>query len=373
MSSTIYKNEIIKRKFYEYLLNSKGFSTLTVQCYEDAIYLWEDYTGKADFANFTKTKAEDFKVWLKNKKKMRSEEKVSLSYCYDNLRHLKTFFDWLSKQSGYRSKINQIDYEYLNLSKQEARIATQPKHKQCPNHEEVKAVIENIKGKTEVEMRDKALISLTLLTGARISAISSLPMQSFDRVKLTIDQDPRLGVKTKFSKRIITTLIPFGYKESLDYFVTWFDYLEKQKKFSANDPIFPATKVENGKENLGYFSTNEVAPIYWNGSASARKVFEKRFNQANVTYYHPHTFRHLLVKTISKLPLTEEQKKAISQNLGHEDVGTTFGSYGYGKISEDRQVEIIAEIDFDGKKQEVKYVLGTDDIKELMREMRDSN
>jgi hypothetical protein len=43
---------------------------------------------------------------------------------------------------------------------------------------------------------------------------------------------------------------------------------------------------------------------------------------------------------------TEEEKKAISQNLGHADVGTTFGSYGYGHIEEDRQMEIIKSIKF---------------------------
>jgi hypothetical protein len=40
--------------------------------------------------------------------------------------------------------------------------------------------------------------------------------------------------------------------------------------------------------------------------------------------------------------------------LGHENTGTTFGSYGYGKIEEGRQIEIIRNIDFEGRKREVK-------------------
>jgi len=374
MQSTIYKNELTKRRFFEYVTGSQGFSEKTRQCYESAIWLWEDFAHKADFANFNKTAADLFKDWLKDKKKVGSQENVSVSYRYDILRYLKIFFEWLSKQPNYKSKIKPTDIDYLNLSKAEARIATQPKNIICPTLEEIKAVIESIKGDSEIEMRDKALISLTFLTGARISAIITLPMISFDKERLIIDQDPKMGVMTKFSKRIVSSLIPFSYKEPLKYFIGWFDYLEKQKKFKPNDPIFPATKVENGKENLSYYNTGEVEPVFWKSSSSPRKIFEKRFEQAGIKYYHPHTLRHLLVKQIAKLPLTEEQKKAISQSLGHEDVGTTFGSYGYGKIDENRQIEIIREIDFEGQKKEIKYILvGRDDLKQLAKEIKDDN
>jgi hypothetical protein len=185
-------------------------------------------------------------------------------------------------------------------------------------------------------------------------------MQVFDRKKLTIDQDPNLGVKTKNSKRIMTAIMEFSfYKEPLKYFLEWFDYLENEKKFKPSDPIFPATKIENGKDNLGYYNTENVEPNFWKSTTSTRKIFEKRSEQAGVKYYHPHTFRNLLVKEISELPLTEEQKKAFSQNLGHEDIGTTFGSYGYGKIGESKQIEIMKSINF-----------GSDESKKIIDNMQ---
>ena len=174
----------------------------------------------------------------------------------------------------------------------------------------------------------------------------SLPIKSFDKNKLIIDQDPAFGVKTKFHKRIPTALIPLSYKEPLDYFIGWYDYLVKEKKFNPNDPIFPATKKEQSDKNISYYSTGEVVPVFWKSGTTIRKIFEKRFIQAGVPYYHPHTFRHLIVKEFAKTRLTEEEKKAISQNLGHADVGTTFGSYGYGHIEEDRQIEIIKGLKF---------------------------
>ena len=231
MSSVIYKNELIKRRFYKWLEAPKGFSDETIKCHEKAIWLWEDFSDKADFASFNMTKAEAFKDWLKNKKKTNSQESISKSYCYDNLRHLKVFFDWLSKQAGYKSKINQTAVDYLDLSKKERREAKQPKSVAYPTLGEIKNVIESLKGKTEIEMRDRALFSLAFLTEARIGAIRTLPMKSFDKNELVLYQDPALGVETKISKKITTVLIPFGYKEALNYFIEWFDYLEKEKKY----------------------------------------------------------------------------------------------------------------------------------------------
>jgi len=376
MTSTTYKNERIKRRYFEYVRGPKGFSPKTVKCYEIAIWLWEDFSKQADFANFNQTSAKEFNEWLKTKKKARSEEKVGLSYCYDMLRYLKDFFEWLSKQSGYKSKINQTAIDYLNLSRAEVKMATQPKNVRYPSVEEVKTVIENIKGKTEVELRDRAFISLLFLTGTRISAIISLRMKSFDASRLVIDQDPKEGVATKNSKRIVTALIPLSYKEPVTCFLEWFNHLV-EKGFKPDDPIFPATKVENGKENISYYNTGEVERTLWKSTTPARKILNKRFEEAGITTYNPHAFRHMLVKEIAKLPITEEQKKAVSQNFGHEHTGTTFGSYGYGKIEENRQIEIIKNIDFEGPKKEIQYVgAGPDEIKravaEAFKEAKDS-
>lgn len=372
MENQVYKNETSKRKFYKDLQHSQGYSSGSIRCFKKAIWLWQEFTNNDDFIYFNHTKVVDFKEWLKNKDKRASEVKISLVYRYDILRHLKLFFEWLSNQTGYK-RINKTVIEYLNLTKGEVRIATQPKGQLSPTVEEVKKTIENITGKSEIEMRDKALFSLTFLTAARISAIASFPIGSFDRERLIIDQNPTLGVKTKNSKRFPTVLIPLFYKETLTYFLEWFDYLVNEKKFQPTDPIFPATKVENDKENLGYYNTEKVEPFFWKSSTSARKIFEKRFIQAGVKYYHPHTFRHLLVKEISKLRLTEEQKKAFSQNLGHADIGTTFGSYGYGHISEDRQVDIIKNIDFIDQKTEVKYQFTDDDLNKLAKKLKQND
>lgn len=359
-----FQNEVMKKQFFIYLKEVKGFSKDSIDAYERGILLWQDCTDNKDFASFGKQQARAFKNWLRSRTNRKSEN-LSLVYMYNVLRRLKGFFEWLSMQPHYKSKVNQIDIEHLSLSKKETRMAIQPNKREIPSIEEVIKVIETIKIGSDVDRRDRALICFTLLTGARISAIYTMPMMAFDEETLTVDQNPKFGIKTKFSKRIVTTFFPIEYTQAVEYFMDWYKYL-KQKGFTAKDPMFPVSKIENGEQNISYHNTGEVEPIFWQSSSSARKIFQKRFVDAEVPYYHPHTFRHLVVKEFARTKLTEEEKKAISQNLGHENTGTTFGSYGYGHIEEDRQIDIVKKIKFGSKEVEGKFSFSEEEMKMAM-------
>lgn len=197
-------------------------------------------------------------------------------------------------------------------------------------------------------------------------------MKSFDRTTLTVDQNPAYDVKTKFSKRITTVLFPLPDEMPMTYFLEWFNYLEKERHFAAHDPIFPAAKLERSDESISFSNSEKVEPLFWSDATSARKIFEKRFKQAGVHYYHPHTLRHLIVGQFIKTRLTEEEKKAISQNLGHENVGTTFGSYGYGQIAEDRQIDIVRSIKLSSPdSQKAINTMSDDEMKRLAKYLGD--
>lgn len=369
MNKFEFKNELIKRKYFIYLRESGGFSENSIDSVEDAILLWQDFSKENDFGNFSKKKVIDFKDWLKNKKKKNGNDNLGVKYRYHVLIKLRKFFVWLALQSGYKSKINITLVDFLKLSKKESRMATEPTTRPKPTMDEVKQVIVNIKPKNDVDRRDRALLSLAIMTGARISALVSLPIQSFDKTDSTLYQDPNYGVKTKFSKNIVSKLIPIGGNELRNIFLEWFDYLVNDRKFDLRDPIFPATKIAHGKDSINFCSTGEIENKFWTESTSARKVFERRFKEANIRYYHPHSFRHLIVAEVMKMSLTEEQKKAISQNLGHEHVATTFGNYGYGKIDTKKQLDLVAGIDFEGKSRNVDEMSNEELIKIIGKRM----
>src|SRR5882724_11031683 len=91
---------------------------------------------------------------------------------------------------------------------------------------------------TEVQRRDRALVAFTILTGARDGAIASLKLAHIDIHEGRIDQDAR-QVKTKFSKSFVTTFFPVG-DDIRSVVVDWVKFLQKDKLWGLNDPLFPA-------------------------------------------------------------------------------------------------------------------------------------
>jgi|SRR5579872_5126444 len=340
---TAYENEQIKRNFLQQLEGGRGFAETSIQVHADAIAQWQTFTEKDDFSNFNKTKAREFVKWLSTRPAKTKTGKIALVTQSNYLRHVKKFFEWLSEQPGYRSKILKSEVNFLRLSKKDASIARQGTTKQMPTFEQVQKLIQSIEVKNELDQRDRALISLIFITGARISAVATLRMKNFNWQEEIIDQNPADKVKTKASKRIPCTFFPIGWDDPKRYFMEWYAYLES-KGFLPDDPIFPATFGGFAAEKNNH-SKDLLSRNCWNTSSPAREIFKKRFLDAGLPYFHPHSFRHLIVGTLSKnRRLTEEQRKAISLNLGHEDVVTTFGSYGYSNMTSEEAITVVKNL-----------------------------
>lgn len=343
MTKITLQNEQKKREFYDYLRGAGGFTESSVHDFADGISQWQEFSQNEDFSCFDKTRALAFRHWLKERPSNTESGQISLSTQYSYLRRVRKFFTWLADQPHYRAKISKTDVDYLRLSKKDIRVATSGSKRKKPTFEDAKDILGGIVTSSEVDRRDRALISFALLTGMRVSAIATLKMKSFDRETKLIDQNPADGVKTKNSKHILTAFFPIGWSEPREYFLDWYDYL-KRKGFTENDPIFPATKsgfAEGSKKELTGFVSNE----FWSSSDGVRKIFKRRCEEANIHYFNPHSFRHLVVHLMSKTRLTEEEKKAISLNLGHSNTATTFGAYGYGNMSQEDAVAIVQKIE----------------------------
>jgi hypothetical protein len=80
----------------------------------------------------------------------------------------------------------------------------------------------------------------------------------------------------------------------------------------------------------------------WRNAAAVRKIFRDAFHTAGLPYSNPHTFRKTLAKFGQQTCRTPEEYKAFSQNIGHEDVLTTFTSYG--AVPLDQQGAIIRSL-----------------------------
>lgn len=336
------RNEKVKHRYYDYLKEAQGFSQKSIDAIQKAIYRYEEFSKNEDFANFNSEKAKEFKKWLENKKNANNKHQISLSTNYTYLRYLRNFFKWLCYQPSYKSKISMTDVEYLKLDKQKSRIATSTKRERFPTIEQVKKVVQSIKIESDIDLRDRALICFTLLSGMRDSAIVSLPLACFDEDRLLITQDPRQGVKTKFSKTIYSYLFKFD-DDMLCYILSWVRYLKSELLLGNNNPLFPRNKIEFA-ENSKAFMSNRLEPEFWQGVNPMREIFKQRFDDADIEYFSPHCFRHTAINLAEKKCRNAEELKAVSQNLGHENVGTTFGSYG--NINNNRVGELVQNMDF---------------------------
>ena len=337
------KNEKIKRKYFEWVKDAEGYSDKTIDCIEKAIWVYEEFTKDNDYANYSARQAKLFKQWLSSKKKKRTSQTIALTTQYHHLRHIRAFFLWLSSKPGYKSRIHAHDVQLLKLDKKQSRMATSVKQTKYPSLTYVKTLCQSIKIKNDVDRRDQALIDFHMLSAMRVSAIFSLPIKCFDPSSLEVFQYPKLGVQTKFSKQIVTTLFSFD-KELLSYILDWVNYLKEEKLFNDLAPLFPRTKLQHRAVDDICFEGTTIEPVFWQGEGAILKIFKRRMKAARLDYYSPHKFRHASIAEARKYCRTEEQRKAVSQNVGHENVGTTFS---YGNMDVIRVNEVISKMRFE--------------------------
>jgi integrase len=357
-------NERIKRAYFTYLKEAKRHSEATVDAVAKALDRFESYTRRRDFKAFHFEQAVVFKKHLGEQKGLATGEKLSKATLHATLANLKRFFQWLAGQPGYKSRLQYPDADYFNLSDKDTRIATARREQTYPTIEQVKHVIATMPVATEINLRNRALIAFTLLTGARDCAIASFKLKHLDMIAGSVHQDAR-EVKTKFSKTFTTFFFPVG-DEMLEIVAEWVTYLREQKLWGNDDPLFPATQVALGAARQ--FEAVGLERKHWSNASPIRSVFRDAFEGAGLPYFNPHSFRHTLVRLGETLCQTPEQFKAWSQNLGHEGVLTTF--YSYGDVSARRQGELIQRL---GKPQ-ASHAMTVDDMAEaVVRKMREAD
>ena len=332
-------NERIKRQYFTFLKEAKRHSEATVDAAAEALARFETATNYRDFKAFHFEQAVAFKNRLAEQRSQQSGKHLSKATRHATLTQLKRFFQWLAGQPGYKSRLKYSDAEYFNLSDKDTRVATARRETVFPTLEQVRHVIGAMPRDSEIQRRNRALVAFTLLTGARDSAIASMKLKHIDLAAGCVYQDAR-EVNTKFSKTFTTYFFSVG--EDIRKLVEdWATYLRQEKLWGNDDPLFPATNVVVGPAHQ--FQAAGLKPEHWSTAAPIRTIFRESFTAAGLPYFNPHSFRSTLVRLGETVCQTPEEFKAWSQNLGHEQVLTTFCSYG--AVADRRQGEIIKDLD----------------------------
>jgi len=167
------------------------------------------------------------------------------------------------------------------------------------------------------ERRARAAVVFLFLSGMRIGAFVSLPLQAVDIKGRKVIQYPSLGVRTKNRKNGITYL--FDIPELLRVVKEWDD--EVREVLPPTGFWFALLSPENGQIDLNVSSVGE------HRSTLARRSIKEFFESANLTYHSPHKFRHGHIQYGAAHSKTVADFKAVSMNVMHASMEITDEFY----------------------------------------------
>jgi integrase len=328
-------NARIRHKYLIFLREAKGRDETTIDAVAKALSRFEAYTKFRDFKLFHVEQARGFKAHMAKQMGQYTGQRLSAATLYSTMGALKAFFQWLALQPGYKSRVQYADAEYFSIPAKDARIATARREQRVPTIEQILHVLQTMPSRTEFDRRDRAVVAFTLLTGSRDGATVSFRLGQVDVAAGKVEQDARF-VNTKRAKTFTTYFFPVP-DEVRQIVVDWVNYLRTARLWGDDAPLFPATEMGLGADQK--LAAVGLARKHWTTAAPVRKIFKDAFAAAGLPYANPHSFRNTLVRLAYQLQLGPEEFKAWSTNLGHENMLTTFASYG--QLSPYRQGEII--------------------------------
>ncbi len=314
------------------LRQARGYNSKTIDAVLRHIWHFDRHTVSTDFRKVTRQAIAHYKEDLVGGTIGKDNKTRSPSTIVHALSALKAFFEWLSVQPGYRSIKTDL-CAYFNSSREQRELASAAGQKFVPTMVQLREVIKHMPAETPAQRRDRAMIPAILLFGVRDGALISLRLKHVDIVNKRVFQDAR-EVKTKFSKTNMVDWFPVG--EDMETILI--EWVKELRALGAvdDDPLIPTAPfkpwIGRPKIELAFLVT--PAPI--------RKVLKKASAAADVAYFKPHAIRSTVARLFDEWAASPKELKALSQNLSHKHIGTTFKYYG--NLEDDAKCAIISNI-----------------------------
>lgn len=265
--------------FITYLHNVKKMSTNTELSYRrdllKAVNYFEDQ-GINDFSKVTATNLNSYVLYLE-------KNKFSAATISRNIACLKTFYHYLYKEGKVKEDVSDV----LRAPKVEKKIP------EIMTTAEVVRLLEQPKGNSPKEIRDKAMLELLYATGIRVSELISLKVS---------DVNMQMGyiICHDTSKERI---IPFGREAR----VALTKYLGESRESMLED-----------KSSEILFANCSGLPMSRQGFWKLIKYYAKKAGiEADIT---PHTLRHSFA---AHLVENGADLRSVQEMLGHSDISTT--------------------------------------------------
>lgn len=278
------------------------------EIYIKYLLLWADSASFVNAPSIMPT----FPEYMRSARMDGKDEPLSPTHIKKILATARRFFFWLYEN----------DYEYRKLKPswiekiKTKRLSEVPQNKEYVTFEEI-LQIANAPVESLVERRIRAAAVFWYLSGIRVGAFVTLQLRAVDIENRFVYQYTSLGVRTKNGKSAKTILYPIP--QLIEVIKEWDD--EVRSCLPENGFWFAPLSPDTGEID---------SSCVWVGDARsnlARKNLKEWLKKVGLPYHSPHKFRHGHVHYGQAHSKTQEDFKAVSQNVMHSTTGITDQFY----------------------------------------------
>jgi site-specific recombinase XerC len=329
------------RIVYEWQVHAGRLEERTVDQHLSAVRFMEDVLQGKPFERLTVRDVDLLRSSLKEAIATKGKGRKSRSTASHLASQIMSFLKWLIKQDGFRRLPADLP-SYIQLPKAAYAKAIPKEDKAYATLEEAEELLRNMPGLTVADNRNRAMFAIAYMAALRADTITSLRMCHLDRKRRLIIQDATTS-RTKNGKSLRICWFPIS-QTFIEAAVDWVDHMQSLG-LRGDDALFPSLPVlkrgsylrDPGRATIEPMATKDaVAKAF----ASACRDIDNK--------YSPHSVKDTLAAERDCRPLTQQQRKAWSENMGHESEKIT--EVHYGKLTEAERFTLFEKIGQNGER-----------------------
>jgi integrase/uncharacterized protein YbaR (Trm112 family) len=323
------------RALYKWLTYAGRFDEKTVDGHLSAIRYCEVICGGKRFEHYTVEDAARVRDELKRRVRKEEDDSLSTSTVKHRASHLVSFFEWCLKQEGF-SRLPKDLSAYFQLPKAAFAAAPARALRAFPTIDEAEALLLAMPSASLSDRRARAIFAIAFLGALRADTAISLRLKHVDLAGQRIIQDgTTLRSKNGKSANISWFPIPPVFAEEV---VRWCKTLH-ELNYRDEDALFPS--AENlFSHGLSVIPDRKPIPVMLTKHAVSEAFAIACRNGSN--NYTPHSAKHTIGSLRDEKHLTHAQRRAWSENMGHESERIT--ETHYAKFSDVQRAEALASI-----------------------------
>ncbi|WP_220801219.1 site-specific integrase [Roseobacter sp. OBYS 0001] len=323
------------RTIYKWQIYAGRFEEATIVQHLAAIRYCDDITGGKPFEQFTVKDASLVREALKQSLQAQDGSGKSKSTVKHTASQLVAFFEWLRKQDGFK-RLPQDIPEYFKLPRAAYSKSLPRMQRKYVSVEEAETVLMGMSARSHMDQRARAIFAMAFLGALRADTLVSLRIRHVDTVRRIIVQDAT-EVRAKNGKSLVIHWFPMP-----DIFAgvikEWLLLLE-HAGFTERDALFPDSAWLTGAKNPKWANREAILPMSTAHAVTEAFAIACRNIATKIT---PHSAKHTIAAERDRRHLTSVQRKAWSENMGHETEQTTQSHYG--KLTENERLSAFEEI-----------------------------